>query len=148
MADQEPSEMTAAAKGTLSAGAGSDASPTEKVVFNYIKSNFFRVIHVDGIIGGPGPRSSISVNFFSERLPIPTRQAFTLNSERTLGDEIQTERRARSGIVREVEAGVVMDLSTAKMFLHWLAERIADVERLEVEHRAMSTQSPTAKVQE
>lgn len=107
----------------------------DRLTFDYIKSNLFRVIHVDGVLGGPGPRGSIHVNFFSERLPIPTRQVFAL-AEGALGKEDEALRESRPGIVREVETAVVMDVPTAKVFLHWLGQAIATVERLESERRS------------
>src|SRR5438874_1780807 len=96
------------------------------VRFDYIKSNLFRVIHADGVVGGLTPRLDIHMDFWSERFPIPQRVVHTLTDDGTLGEELKTERLTREGIVREVEAGVVLDLEVAKAFREWLTDRIAE----------------------
>jgi hypothetical protein len=117
----------------------------ETISFSYIKSRAFRVIHVDGAIGGPGPRGSLYVSVFSERLPIPQEQTYRLTDGSQLGDEIVDERKTRKGIVREVEAALVIDLQTAKNLLQWLAKNIAIVERLKDEVRSEEAKSSETK---
>ena len=46
------------------------AIPSE-VEFDFIKSNFFRVIKADGAFGGVAPNGAIHMQIFSERQPIP-----------------------------------------------------------------------------
>jgi hypothetical protein len=105
-----------------------DAPPM--VRFHYIKSNAYRVVHADGIIGGPTPSGLIHASFFSERLPIPTvvDQAVTdIGGGRgVLGNEIARE--GKNGLVREVEVGVAMTLDMAKRLHTWLGKNIEQLE--------------------
>ena len=96
----------------------------DRIKFDYIKSNLFRVIHADGAVGGISPKATIHFAFYSERSPIPKQTVFPVNEDGTLGQEIKDERVVRDAIVREVEVDVVMDLNTANSFLKWLEEKI------------------------
>lgn len=97
--------------------------------FHYIKSNYFRVIHADGAWGGVAPGSAIHLCFWSQRPPIPTKMVHAVSSDGTLGDEIKDNRETREGLVREIEADVVMDLPTARELINWLKEKVEQVEK-------------------
>lgn len=99
----------------------------EKVGFDFIKSNLFRVIHADGVWGGVGPRGNIQMGFYSERFPIPRRVEMEIKEGR-VGDEISRD--ARSDIVREVEAEVIMNLQTAKALKDWLTTKIDEATKI------------------
>ena len=105
-----------------------DGSPPplpEEVEIHYIKAAGFRVIHADGVWGGPTPRGYISMSFFSERTPIPKRMVYDVPKSGIIkGDAPPKETEARQGIVREVEADVMVDLETAKSFLRWLQQKV------------------------
>lgn len=98
----------------------------EKFDFHYIKSNGFRVVHADGVWGGPNLRGYITMSFFSERHPIPRRLTHEVKSDGTFGQEIGRE--IRGGTIREVEVEVMVDLSMAKSLNSWLAEKIKILE--------------------
>lgn len=99
---------------------------TGKVRFDYIKSNFFRVICVDGAHGGPRPSSrSIHMALFSERNAIPKVEEFEVKDGR-LGK--QTNKEVRAAIVREVEVDAIMGLETARAIRDWLSLMIATLE--------------------
>ena len=81
--------------------------------FHYIKSNSFKVVHCDGVWGGATPRGLISISFFSERNPIPKTVSHARPEQgQPLGEEIS--RKAKGGIIREVDVAVIMDLQMAK----------------------------------
>jgi len=101
----------------------------DRVRFHFIKSNFYRVIHVDGAYGGLTPRGGIFFALYSERVPIPQITVHKITNDTTLGEEIQEERQAKDGIVREVETGIAMDLAAAEGFHKWLGERISELRR-------------------
>jgi len=105
------------------------AEPTT-VCFDYIKSSFFRIIHVDGVVGGLTPRLDIQMNFWSERFPIPKQVVHRREPDGGLGEEILAERLTRDAIIREVEAGIVLDFYTAKAIRDWLNKRIEEVEKI------------------
>jgi len=62
----------------------------ESVDFDYIKSNLFRVVRVDGAHGGVSPKGSIQLAFFSERQPIPQKETYAVERTGALG-ELRTE---------------------------------------------------------
>lgn len=97
------------------------ANESTKVDVFFHKSNFFRVIHVDGCHGGINPRGQIHCGVFSERAAIPLRTEFSVKDGQP-GPEQVVE--GKSGIVRELEADLVMDLNTATAFYIWLGDKI------------------------
>jgi hypothetical protein len=102
--------------------AGTDAEG--QLSFDFIKSNFFRTIHVDGAFGGIGPTArTINMAIYSERRPIPT-QVTHLVAGGELGAEVAGLRKERISYVRELEANLVFDLPTALAIQKWLRERI------------------------
>src|SRR5689334_13361084 len=117
-------------------GAAEDSQEKPRIRFDFIKSNYFRVIHVDGIHGGITPHGLIQLAVFSDRLPIPQQTVHELIDHKTLGKELPDERIARDAIIREVEAELLMDLGTAEKLNEWLAHRIADL------RKALGTSSP------
>jgi hypothetical protein len=106
----------------------------KRVSFHFIKSNSFRVIHVDGAHGGINPNLMIQMALFSERIPIPQRSVQEIRPDGSLGDEIWEERIAREGLIREVEVEAIMDLGTARSIIQWLTEH---AQRLEEIHRQL-----------
>jgi hypothetical protein len=98
-----------------------------KVAFDYIKSNQFRVVHVDGAIGGPTPNGGLHVAFFSERLPIPQREVRSINRDGSLGGLVADEAVVRPAIIREVDFDVIMSLPVAEMLVSWLQERVTEI---------------------
>jgi hypothetical protein len=110
-------------------GATPTASAPKEVKFDYIKSNFFRIVHADGVFGGVSPHAKIYMTFWSSRPPIPTQVVHRVTVDGTLGEEIRDKRTGRDAIIREAEVGVLMDLDIAKSFRSWLDERIKALEK-------------------
>lgn len=99
--------------------------------FDYIKSNYFRVIHVDGMFGGNSPRAgTIQMAVWNERWPIPRQMVHEIEQDGKIGTEIPMERLTRNAIVREVEAQFLMDIGTARAMSDWLREKIAELEKV------------------
>jgi hypothetical protein len=101
----------------------SEGQLPSSVTLNYIKSNYFRVIHADGAIGGFTPKGEMFVSLYNERPPLPDVTVQAIENGQ-LGAEILEQRRGTEGILREVEVGVVMDVNVAKALVAWLTERI------------------------
>jgi len=99
-------------------------APPEKVRFHYIKSNYFRVVHVDGAHGGVTPDGNIFFSAYSQRAPIPQITTHKVDAEGSVAEEIREERITKDGIVREVEVGIMMDIATAESLHKWLGEKI------------------------
>jgi hypothetical protein len=102
-----------------------DSSELSSISYRYIKSNYFRVIHADGIWGGLTPALKVQMAFFSERSAIPEVLTMAVEDDK-IGKEI--DRVSKGGIVREVETSVVMDLDVARSFVNWLNEKITQAE--------------------
>ena len=101
---------------------------TGKVRFDYIKSNFFRVIHVDGVHGGLRPSgTAIHMALFSERNAIPQTEEVQITDGR-IGPPVHVE--GRHAIVREVEVDAIVDLGTAVALRDWLSNMIGIMESI------------------
>lgn len=110
-----------------------DADQPESVTFHYIKSPLFRVLHVDGVIGGVTPRGRIHCAVFSERPAIPQSTEQAISPEGQLGDLLRAE--GRQGIVREIDADLQLDKTTAVQLRDWLTDRINELEALTQQRR-------------
>ena len=105
-----------------------EAKKTETVRFDYIKSNCFRVIRVDGAHGSPTPKGDgIQVAFFSERHPIPQTEEYVIEKGK-VGKRINIT--ARAAIVREVEVEAILSIEIAKQLEIWLHDKIRQIENL------------------
>ena len=93
------------------------------VRFHYLKSNLFRVVHVDGAIGGLTPTGFVQMALYSDRLPIPKVTVHELDGA-NLGEEKPEARVTRDGLVREIEMAVLMDLRTTIALRDWLDDKI------------------------
>jgi hypothetical protein len=120
----------------VSAGNGHTDST---VAFDYIKSQFFRVIHTDGAIGSVTPNGHIHMALFSERQAIPRRLVNTLNSDGTLGELVPEQSETRGSIVREMDVDVLLTFEAAQRIFEWLRARLDEAKSYpgfsEGEHR-------------
>jgi hypothetical protein len=106
-----------------------ESDPT-RVSFEFIKGTYFRVIHVDGAWGGLTPKGMMSIAVYSERLPIPQKTVQSVLPDGSLGPELIEERVSRQSIIRELEADLIMDLSTAQILHAWLGDKIEQAKML------------------
>ncbi len=107
----------------------------EKVRVEYVKCYYFRVVHVDGAHGGVSPRLGLFISFYSERFPIPKVLTHEISSSGALGEEVRAERETKTGIIREVEVGVTLDLAAAKSLASWLNEKVVELEKVILEKK-------------
>jgi len=101
-----------------------------EITFNYIKSPHFRVIHVDGAIGGITPNKLIYLSAYNERPAIPQQTTHILKPDGTLGAEIPEKKVSRPGFVRELEVNLLMDRTTALAVRDWITERVQEIDNL------------------
>jgi hypothetical protein len=101
----------------------------QRIQFNYVKSQYFRVVHVDGALGGPTPQGYIHCAVYSERPAIPqvTEHAVTETSSLGPGEIIK----GRTGFVREMDVDLIMSRSTAVEIRDWLSARIEELDKLQ-----------------
>jgi hypothetical protein len=108
--------------------ADTPAATGDRIVLEYIKSQYFRVIHADGAIGGPTPSGHIHLALFSERSAIPRRLVAPVEAGK-MGDFIQEETVVRDGMIREMDVDVMMSLSAAEEISKLLARMVADTKQ-------------------
>lgn len=94
--------------------------PTSIKVY-YEKGKLFRVIHVDGALGGLTPSRNIFVSLYSQRDPLPTVIEQRFSPDGTLGEEISRE--GKTGLFREMEIGLVLTAPVARELAKFLTEQ-------------------------
>ena len=100
--------------------------PTGEFPIYITKSNFYRVVHADGVYGGGTPTpGNIMMTVFSHRVPFPEK---IVNDGK--GNEIVSKRDVKYGMEQEFEVSLVMGLDTAKIMLLWLNNTIRNTEAL------------------
>jgi hypothetical protein len=95
----------------------------KEIEFDFIKSNYFRVVRADGVFGGLAPNGAVHMAVYSERQPIPQKIVHPIHGG-LLGPELLEKREGRKSIVREVEVDVVLDIAQAVVLRTWLDEKI------------------------
>ena len=90
-----------------------------EVTFHYLKSSQYRVIHVDGAVGGPTPSGFLHIAMYNEHPAIPREMTYGVQPNNALASEPKKVV-TKGGIVREMEADVLMNLATAIQFRDWL----------------------------
>jgi hypothetical protein len=116
--------------------AASESVPIEpgNLKFFYIKGSSFRVLHVDGALGGITPRGYIHFSVYSERPAIPQTTEHTLSPEGALSPATSVE--GKAGIVRELDADLIMSKLTATELRDFLSSRLGELDRLEADAAA------------
>lgn len=96
------------------------------VTFHYIKANDFRVVHVDGAIGGITPRGLIHAAIYNERAAIPQTVVNSLNTDGLVGEVMEVN--VKPGIVREMQVDLLLDRDAAESLRIWLGEKVAELD--------------------
>lgn len=110
------------------------------IKFYYEKGNFFRVIHVDGAVGGMTPSREVFVSLFSQRSALPKSIELAVSPEGKLGAEISRD--GKEGIFREMEIGVVMSAHAANDLAQFLLEQVKLINEstFETQDKSVSTE--------
>ncbi|HEX8565735.1 MAG TPA: hypothetical protein VF648_08690 [Pyrinomonadaceae bacterium] len=101
---------------------------SQKIQFHFIKSSFFRVIGIDGVLGGITPRGDINATLFSERLPIPDVIEHDLDENGMLSKKARVV--SKKGVVRETEATLVLNSVAARDIGQWLIRKADELDKL------------------
>jgi hypothetical protein len=126
---------------------GSTSPVGQKIKFHYLKGNLFRIVHVDGALGGLTPSLDLFIRLYHQRAPIPQVTVQKMNENGQLGDEIMEERETKEGIIREVEIGLIMNVQTAKQLQKWLADKIQLVDKAQHQLAAEAQPKEDPKLQ-
>jgi hypothetical protein len=110
---------------------GGNGQPTQEVVLDYVKGQFFRVVHADGIIGGPTPQGQLHIAFYSERPPIPKRTVHPVSAGGALGSPSPEKTVVRDcTAIRELDVDVMMSFQVAEQFYLWLGQRLDEMKKV------------------
>lgn len=106
----------------------SEESESRKIQFFYQNAPFHRTVFVSGAWAGVTPSGLVQLGLFNDLHPMP-EMVIQEVVEDTLGPEI--EKLEKRGVIREVEATVVMSLSTAKLILPLIQQMIDQLETIQ-----------------
>jgi hypothetical protein len=92
----------------------------------YLKAGFFRVVHVDGVVGGGTPTGELHIGLWSQRFPYPGRLDFDYVADGTLSATAsRVEGEVGADLTRELEVGVIMTPTTALALIDLLETTLA-----------------------
>lgn len=100
----------------------------KEIQFHYKKTDSYRAYHCDGAYGGITPTGKIYMEVFVERNPTPTSITAKVLPDGAIGPEVKRE--GKTGIIRQVECGLVLDIQTAKSLRDWLNDKIEKFEQI------------------
>lgn len=124
------------AGGDRAQGSGGEVGARlSELAFYYIKSPSHLEIKVDGAIGGPGPTgNNVAVSVYTERHALPQvvfhKMTEMPDGSNLMGDEIESRREGKVGVVRIIQATLHMNLEQAKSVHKWLGEHIETLEEM------------------
>jgi len=95
---------------------------------HFIKTADYKTIQVTGAWGGVLGNGVLNLNLFTERIPIPQRIVLEVDTDGKTVKEKYKE--GKTGIVREVQVGILMDYQTTKNIYEFLGNSIKDQEKL------------------
>lgn len=105
---------------------------SQRLRFHYEKAGLHRVVHCDGVYGGPSPSGQqLVLHFFSERRPIPKSVTAVFDPATGKVTDDATEKDQRDGVFREVETTAIMSLDVAQSLRKWLDQHIDTLEQLQ-----------------
>src|SRR5215204_882367 len=121
----------------------SQPNEAPEIIFEYIKSNLFRVIHCDGAIGGVTPSGNLHIAFFSERPAMPRTLVHTRNEMGTLGPPIPERTEGRRSVIREMDVDVVVAPRAVDALIQWLEQQKIALQAYETQR--LQIQGKTSK---
>lgn len=111
--------------------------------FDYIKGNYYRVIAVNGVIGGLTLDGDIHMAVWNQRQPYPKQVTHTVNPDGSVGPEVgRTTRDA--AILREIEAGLVFPPQFAALLIEWLQGQLNRLAQLNAEVNIHAHETPSS----
>jgi hypothetical protein len=103
------------------------------VRFHYRKAAFYRVMHIDGVVGGITPHGDLFLSLFNERLPLPDSVEQEIFPDGKLGPVVRSETKSHGGIVREMETGIIIDQNTARALVDFLSDQLKTIDKFKKE---------------
>ena len=97
-----------------------------EISFQYTYADYFRDYYANGVWGGINPHGEDIMNFFLEKNEPPEETKHRLTDANTL-EEI-SRKPEKQLIVRELQAGIVLNLNVARSIRGWLDDKIRAME--------------------
>lgn len=106
------------------------------IKFKYIFSKDYNPKYINGAYGGITPKGEITVNFYLERQGLPISQTYQLKPEEKQATEISAEPNdLQLSMVRFVDTGIILNLTSAKEIVAWLNEKIEILEKATIDKK-------------
>ncbi len=102
------------------------AQKKQEITFNYIFPDDYNPAYITGAYGGLTGTGKIVASFFFERHAIPKKVTMNLAD----GVEVKSPDDLDNSLVRYIQSGVVMDVSTAEEIVLWLNDTIIKAKEL------------------
>src|SRR5512135_998057 len=100
-----------------------------EIKFKYVFADNYNPAYVNGAHGGLTPRGELVVNFYLERLDLPSSITHEILPNGALGNELsQDPADTNNSLVRFIESGIVLTYENARIIHTWLGERIKEME--------------------
>lgn len=97
----------------------------EELTFHYKKTESYRTYHADGFYGGLTPKGNLYMEIFLERRVTPKEEVYELGPQGNLAQN-PLRKEGLTGLIREIEAGVIMDYNTMVLLKNWLDGKIKE----------------------
>ncbi len=101
----------------------------QTIKFHNWKGPSYRSIPADGAWGNLNPHGMVHLTFYNERAPIPTESIHAVTPDGKLGPEITEKRVIKEGMIRQLEADVVLSLSAAVQLHGWLTTMLNEAQK-------------------
>lgn len=92
----------------------------------YEKTNQYRTIYTDGLVGGITPTNDINLNFYATRNSIPKCVTHKISPDGEVDINGIKSDDSTKGIIREIEVGVYMNKNTARDIYKFLKQIFKD----------------------
>jgi hypothetical protein len=104
-------------------------SMSKRIEFRYSKSNYHRVINVNGAWGGLTAHSQVHMSIYSELRALPDLQEMEVLDNNK--PPVMTKNLVKQNtVIREVEASLIMSPAVARAIAKWLNEKADEFEKL------------------
>ena len=110
-------------------------SPTEptsvRIQAQFVKSNFYRVVHADGAFGGLTASGHIRMAIYSEAQRLPDVITYSLTPGQGLAEVSRDPQLTARDMTRELEVDIVMTVDVARTVRDWLDGKVKELEALQ-----------------
>lgn len=100
-------------------------SASRRLKFYYRTAPTCKTVRISGVWGGVTPALDIQMSLFHERIPLPDSVEMELYPESQTAKQVKTNQ-ASIGVIREIEAFVLMSPETARSTAEWLLRKVEE----------------------